>query len=269
MATNLRVGFIGAGRMATALAKGLSSGFTTVDNMIASDVLDVARESISRECGIRTTVSNEEVCAESDVVILAVKPQYLREVVTGIASSLEPRHLLVSIAAGITVAEIQACLDTERRIIRVMPNTPCLVGAGAAGFSLGGTATPDDAALVERMLATVGIAFQVPEPLLDAITGLSGSGPAYVYQFIEAISDGGVRVGLPRDIATKLAAQTVMGAAKMVLETGEHPGPLKDAVTSPGGTTIAGIHELERGGFRAAVMNAVEAATQRSRELGT
>ena len=269
MATITRVGFIGAGRMATALAKGLSTGFTSPDHMIASDVLSAACESIAAETGIRTTESNAEVCAESDVVILAVKPQYLREVVTGIASHLQSRHLLVSIAAGITIADIQACLDTERRVIRVMPNTPCLVGTGAAGFALGGNATPDDAELVKRMLATVGIAFQVPERLLDAVTGLSGSGPAYVYQFIEALSDGGVRVGLPRDIATKLAAQTVMGAAQMVLETGEHPGALKDAVTSPGGTTIAGIHELERGAFRATTMNAVEAATRRSMELGS
>jgi len=149
-----------------------------------------------------------------------------------------------------------------------MPNTPCLVGEAAAGFALGRAASADDAELVESMLQTVGVAMKVEEQLLDAVTGLSGSGPAYVYQIIEALSDGGVRVGLPRNVATSLAAQTVFGAAKMVLETGEHPGALKDAVTSPGGTTIAGLHALERGGLRGTLMNAVEAATEKSKELG-
>jgi len=149
-----------------------------------------------------------------------------------------------------------------------MPNTPCLIGSAACGFAVGGAATDADAQLVQRMLETVGVAMQVPEKLLDAVTGLSGSGPAYVYQFIEALSDGGVRMGLPRDAATRLAAQTVLGAARMVLETGQHPGMLKDAVTSPGGTTIAGLHALEQAGLRAAVMNAVQAATERSIQLG-
>ncbi len=149
-----------------------------------------------------------------------------------------------------------------------MPNTPCLVGVGASGYSLGGGAKTDDGELVRTMLETVGIAVEVAEPLLDAVTGLSGSGPAYAYQIIEALSDGGVRAGLPRHIATRLAAQTLLGAAKMVLDTGEHPGALKDAVTSPGGTTIAGLHELERAGLRAALMDAVVAATDRARELG-
>jgi pyrroline-5-carboxylate reductase len=149
-----------------------------------------------------------------------------------------------------------------------MPNTPCLVGASASAFTPGPTATPDDIALVQRLLDAVGKAFQVPEGQLDAVTGLSGSGPAFVYVMIEALSDGGVRVGLPRDVATALAAQTVFGAAKMVLDTGLHPGLLKDRVASPGGTTIAGLHALERGGLRAALMDAVEAATLRSAELG-
>jgi pyrroline-5-carboxylate reductase len=154
-------------------------------------------------------------------------------------------------------------------LIRIMPNTPCLVGASASGYSAGEAAMPDDVALVDRLMNAVGRAFPVPESLLDAVTGLSGSGPAFVYVMIEALSDGGVRVGLPRQVATALAAQTVFGAAKMVLETGQHPGVLKDMVASPAGSTIAGLQALERGGLRAALMDAVEAATRRSAELGS
>src|SRR5205807_6670554 len=156
----------------------------------------------------------------------------------------------------------------DRRLIRVMPNTPCLVGASASAYTPGESATAEDTALVDRLLNAVGRAFRLPEHLLDAVTGLSGSGPAFVYVMIEALSDGGVRMGLPRDVATVLAAQTVLGSAKMVLETGQHPGVLKDMVASPGGTTIAGLHALERGGLRAAFMDAVEAATKRATELG-
>ncbi len=267
--TSIRVGFIGSGKMATALARGLiSSEFVSADGVVASDVYPAARESFQTETGARTVDENADVVAGSDVVILAVKPQQMGAVLDGISSQLEDRHLVISIAAGLPLSFYEAKLGASRRIIRVMPNTPCLVGETAAGFSVGSSATSEDAALVASLLGTVGLAVQVDEKLLDAVTGLSGSGPAYVYQIIEALSDGGVRVGLPRDVATKLAAQTVLGAAKMVLETGQHPGPLKDAVTSPGGTTIAGIHALERGGLRATLMNAVEAATNRSKELG-
>ena len=187
---------------------------------------------------------------------------------TGLQRHVTPNQLVASIAAGVALKTLCDTLGDETRIIRVMPNTPCLVGASAAAFSVGGTAGEEDSALVERMLSLVGIAFPVAEQLLDAVTGLSGSGPAFVYQIIEALSDGGVKVGLPRDIALKLSAQTVLGAAKMVLETGEHPAALKDAVASPGGTTIAGLHALEIGGLRGCLINAVEAATIRSRELG-
>jgi pyrroline-5-carboxylate reductase len=185
-----------------------------------------------------------------------------------LSGDVRHQSLLVSVAAGVPISTYTQALGGDVRIVRVMPNTPCLVGVGASGYSLGGGANAGDGQLVRRMLETVGIAVEVPEPLLDAVTGLSGSGPAYVYQMIEALSDGGVRVGLPRHIATQLAAQTLLGAARMVLDTGEHPGALKDAVTSPGGTTIAGLHELEKGGLRAALMNAVVAATERARELG-
>ncbi len=186
----------------------------------------------------------------------------------GLRGKFTDNHLLISIAAGVTLTKLEGALPPGARVIRVMPNTPALVGAGASAFALGKSATAADGELAKKLLSAVGIAFQVKESLLDAVTGLSGSGPAYVYQFIEALSDGGVAAGLPRDMATKLAAQTVLGAAKMVLETGQHPGALKDQVTSPGGTTIEGLHELEKGRMRAIVMSAVRAATEKSKKLG-
>jgi pyrroline-5-carboxylate reductase len=177
--------------------------------------------------------------------------------------------LVVSIAAGVRLSTLAEGLGANVRLVRVMPNTPCLVGRGACGFCLGKAATADDGQLVHQLLAAVGIAVEVEEKLLNAVTGLSGSGPAFVYVAIEALSDGGVRAGLPRSAATTLAVQTVLGAAEMVLATGEHPGVLKDRVTSPGGTTIAGLAALESGGFRAALLDAVDAATRRSEELGS
>jgi pyrroline-5-carboxylate reductase len=168
----------------------------------------------------------------------------------------------------VTLAKLQSGLPAGARTVRVMPNTPALVGAGASGFALGANARAADGELAQKLLSAVGLAVPVKESLLDAVTGLSGSGPAYVYQFIEALSDGGVAAGLPREVATRLAAQTVLGGAKMVLETRQHPGVLKDQVTSPGGTTIEGVHELEKGGLRATVMSAVRAASDKSKKLG-
>ena len=265
-----RVGFLGAGRMASALARAwVRSGRIGPSSTLASDPLPAARAGFERDTGCPATADNRAVARHADVLLLAVKPQTVSALLAEIREIVaERRPLVVSIAAGITLGQLAADLGARTRLVRVMPNTPCLVDASASGFAPGEHATEDDIALVQALLDTVGRAFRVPEHLLDAVTGLSGSGPAFVYLVIEALSDGGVRVGLPREIATALAAQTVMGAAKMVLETGQHPGVLKDMVASPGGTTIAGLHELERAGVRGALMNAVEAASRRATELG-
>lgn len=255
--------------MATALAQGfVNAGLVRPPQVFASDVIPAARKAFGAATGARICADNAEVLNNASVIILAVKPQQAAEVLAEIQPLFTPLHLLISIAAGVTLAKMELALPAKARVVRVMPNTPALVGASASGFARGKAATRSDAALAERLLSAVGVAVEVKESLLDAVTGLSGSGPAYVYQFIEALSDGGVAAGLPRDLATKLAAQTVLGAARMVLETGEHPGALKDAVTSPGGTTIEGIHELEKGKLRGTVMNAVRAATEKSRKLG-
>lgn len=265
---NRSIGFIGAGQMATALAKGLiSSNFTTAENVIACDPFPIACEQFEKTTGAKTIDSHSTLLQQAEIIILAVKPQVMADVLKEVSQEVMSKHLVISIAAGVSIETISNLLEGKPRIIRVMPNTPALIGCGAAAFSLGATANAEDAKLVHSLLSTVGMAVEVPEKLLDAVTGLSGSGPAYVYQIIEALSDGGVQAGLPRNIATQLAAQTVMGAAKMVLETGEHPGLLKDQVTSPGGTTIAGIHQLELGGLRGCLMNAVQASAKRSAEL--
>ncbi len=270
MAAKLSIGFLGAGKMATALAKGfVQAGLVTGKQIIASDLYEGARAAFAQEVGAKVTASNIEVVKQAQVLILAVKPDQVAGVLAEIKTAFGAKHLLVSIAAGVPIAKLEAGLNPGARVIRVMPNTPALVGASASAFALGKSATAEDAALAQKLFASVGVALQVKETLLDAVTGLSGSGPAYVYQFIEALSDGGVASGLPRDIATKLAAQTVLGAAKMVLETGQHPGALKDQVTSPGGTTIEGVHELEKGKLRGTVMSAVRAATEKSKKLGS
>jgi pyrroline-5-carboxylate reductase len=269
MSAGTRIGFLGAGKMATALARGwLAAGLTTADRVLSSDPLPAARQSFAADTGFRTTASNREVVEASDLLLIAVKPQTVSGLLSEIRPAVGGRHLVVSIAAGVPLVRLRQGLGSECRLVRVMPNTPCLVGASASAWTPADNAAPADLELVERLLKAVGLAYRLPEHLLDAVTGLSGSGPAFVYLMIEALSDGGVRVGLPRDVATALAAQTVLGAARMVLETGAHPGSLKDAVTSPGGTTIAGLHALERAGVRGAFIDAVEAATERSRELG-
>uniref|UniRef100_A0A6V3K1Q8 Pyrroline-5-carboxylate reductase n=2 Tax=Lotharella globosa TaxID=91324 RepID=A0A6V3K1Q8_9EUKA len=263
-----RVGFIGAGQMATAMARGIvKSKLYPAADIIASDRSKEQRESFAKLVGCSTTEDNKAVAKGSETLILAVKPNIVPYVLAEVKGCLTSSTLVVSIAAGVSLATMEELLPTGTRLARVMPNTPCLVGETASAYALGKNATKDDGKTVEQILQACGKTCRVQEKLLDAVTGLSGSGPAYVYILIEAMADGGVRMGLPRPVALQLAAQTVLGSAKMVMETGEHPGLLKDKVASPGGTTIAGIHALEKGGFRATVMNAVEAAATRSREL--
>lgn len=264
-----RIGFIGGGKMGEALVKGiLKANLSSADKIIVGDTLRERVLLLERETGIKTTQDNKDVVRDADLIILAVKPNTVGDVLKELKGYITGKHLIVSIAAGIPLAFIESSLKPGCRAIRVMPNTPCLVGETAAGFALGKNATEADGKLVSTILSAVGKCFLLDEKLLDTVTGLSGSGPAFVYIVIEALSDGGVKMGLSRDVATKLAAQTVLGSAKMVLESGIHIGELKDFVTSPGGTTIEGIHALEKGGLRVALIDAVEAATLKSKKLG-
>jgi len=266
---DLKIGFIGSGQMARALARGfVESGLVDPDKVSACDLVDDAVKQLTNEiAGLRSIRDAASIVEQSDVIFLAVKPQNVAEVAAETGKLSSEKNLLVSIAAGISLASLIAQFGTQR-VIRVMPNTPALVGRGAAGYALGKGATVDDSRVVKQLLESVGIAFELKESLLDAVTGLSGSGPAYVFTMIEAMSDGGVRMGLPRAVATALAAQTVLGAAELLRSTGEHAAVLRERVASPGGTTIAGLQVLEQHGIRSAFMAAVEAATNRSTELG-
>jgi pyrroline-5-carboxylate reductase len=269
MSSSLRLGFLGAGKMATALAKGfIQAGIVKADSLLASDPYENARVAIAKEAGIGTTARNAEVPAFASVLLLAVKPDQVNDALAEIKPHFTANHLLISIAAGVPTARLEAGLPDGARVVRVMPNTPALVSASASAFAPGKAARPEDNALTEQLFSAVGVALRVKESLLDAVTGLSGSGPAYVFLLIEALSDGGVAAGLPRDVATKLAAQTLFGSAKLLLESGQHPGALKDMVTSPGGTTIDGLHELEKAGVRGALISAVRAASEKSKRLG-
>jgi len=264
-----RIGFIGGGKMAEALAQGIiNASLSSVDKIIASDVDKKRCQILEKDTRIKTTQENKKITSESDIIILAVKPNIIGSILKELKNDITPKHLVVSIAAGIPLGFIESALNKGCRVVRVMPNTPCLVGETAAGYALGKAATRDDGKLVGEILNAVGKSYLLEEKHLDAVTGLSGSGPAFVYTVIEALSDGGVKMGLPRDISTKLAAQTVLGSAKMVLETGMHPGELRDFVTSPGGTTIEGLHALEKGNIRNALIDAVETATKKSKKLG-
>lgn len=271
MQPNLRLGFIGAGQMATALARGfVTKQLVAADRIAAADPFAPSRQRFSEAVpGAAVGNENGSVAHTSDVCILAVKPAQTLAALYEIRDELRSETLVVSIAAGVTLGQLAGALREGTRVVRVMPNTPCLIGRGASAFARGEHATDSDAELVGQLLEAVGTVHEVPEKLLDAVTGLSGSGPAFVYTVIEALSDGGVRAGLPRELAANLAAHTVAGAAEMVLATGEHPAKLRDAVTSPGGTTIAGLEALEAGGLRAALIAAVREATNRATELGS
>jgi pyrroline-5-carboxylate reductase len=269
MALGKKIAFLGTGNMAEALVKGLlRAGTAAAQEIVCTEPRPERREEISKRYGVRCIASNGEATEEADIIVLSVKPQTIDVLLDEIAPAIDHHKLVISIAAGVPISAIARKLGAGVRIVRTMPNTPALVGAGATALARGAHATEDDLAQAKALFEAVGTAVVVEEHQLDAVTGLSGSGPAYVFLAIEALADGGVKVGLARTVAMQLAAQTVMGAAKLVLESGEHPGRLKDQVTSPGGTAIAGVHALELGGLRAALMAAVEAATDRSQELG-
>lgn len=255
--------------MGGALLRGVEKALGSTELSVAlSDVVPAAVESLQASLTCETTSgSPEHVGSVSDVILLAVKPGDIKSLCQSLAT-LQGSRLFISIAAGISLTDLESWLGKQQRVIRSMPNTPALVATGAAAFARGSQATTEDAALATKILGSVGTADEVSEKLLDAVTGLSGSGPAYIYTIIEALADGGVLMGLPRAASLRLAAQTVAGAAKMVLETGKHPGALRDEVTSPGGTTIAGLEQLEAHGLRNALIQAVRKATERSRELG-
>ncbi|MBP7951233.1 MAG: pyrroline-5-carboxylate reductase [Verrucomicrobiales bacterium] len=266
----MKLAVLGCGKMGSALVTGVvASGIVSPADVVLSDVHVGSRQALAAALpGSREASGNLTAAREAEVVLLCVKPSDVECVLRQLAALPESR-LIISIAAGVPLAKLEAACGGRHRLVRVMPNTPALVGKGAAACALGSSSTAADAAWVDRLLSATGICIQVPEKLLDAVTGLSGSGPAYVYLIIEALADGGLLMGLTKEQSLKLAAQTVLGAAQMVLETGLHPAQLRDQVTSPGGTTIAGLAKLEEHGLRAALMEAVKAATLRSRELGS
>lgn len=265
-----KIGFLGGGNMAGALIRGLLHSATVkADQIRASDLKDERLAELRATFGIETTDDNDALVRWSDVIVISVKPQIVDRVLGAIGSGMSSGDLVISIAAGVPIDAIEARLPAGSRVVRAMPNTAAIALAGATAIAPGTHATREDVAVARALFEAVGRCVTLDETLLDAVTGLSGSGPAYVMVIIEALADGGVKVGLGRDTALLLAAQTVYGAAKLQLETGEHPGRLKDMVTSPGGTAIAGLHTLESGGLRRTLIDAVEAAANRSAELGT
>jgi pyrroline-5-carboxylate reductase len=264
-----KIAVIGAGKIGSAIARGiLKAGLVGKEAVVASDVSEALRRAISRDLGIKVTAANLEACDFADIVILAVKPQTIAPVAQEIGNRVGKKKLVVSVAAGVPLARLERHLEPGARVVRVMPNIACVVGAAAAAYAPGAHATSADLEKVGAILDSFGVGMAVEEKYLDAVTGLSGSGPAYVFLFMEALADGGVEAGLSREIALKLAMQTVYGAARMALESDKHLAALKDEVTSPGGTTIAGLYAMERKGFHGIVMDAVVSAARRSQELG-
>ncbi|WP_406656263.1 pyrroline-5-carboxylate reductase [Methanolobus sp. ZRKC2] len=264
-----KLGFIGTGKMGSSLIKGIcDSGIIPSSHIYASDVFEASLKELHDNLHINVSTDNTDIIRDADIIVLAVKPQILKSVLSHIREEISSDKLVVSIAAGVKLEAIEDELKEGTRVVRVMPNIAATVAEAASAISTGRNASVDDADDVLAIFGSVGSSLIVPEHLMDAVTGLSGSGPAFIFPVIEAMADGGVFEGLDRNSAIVLAAQTVLGAAKMVLETNTHPGQLKDMVTSPGGTTIRGVHILEENGTRAAFMNAVIAASNRSKELG-
>lgn len=266
--TDRSVALLGAGNMGQAILRGLiKTGAVPPDRVWVTTRRPERAKALAEAWGVNAAASNREAVEASDVTVLAVKPQILHGVVEEVRSALHDR-LTISVAAGIDTRRLESWLDAPARVIRAMPNTPASIGQGATALARGRYAQDADLAVAEALFQSVGRTAVVDEEHLDAVTGLSGSGPAYIFLIIEAFADAGVKVGLSREVAQELAAQTIMGSAQLLLETGEHPGRLKDRVTSPGGTAIAGLHVLEAGGLRTTIMDAVEAAARRARELG-
>ena len=273
MLTNKKLGFIGGGNMTEALLKGLlASSSVGPKDILVSDLLSDRLEYLNKEYKVKITDDSRKLVQKSDILILAVKPQVVGKVLESISDVVDKHKIIISVAAGISINFIEDILDREGKnkisVIRTMPNTPALVQEGATAICGGGHSSKLDIKIAHHIFKAIGQTVAIEETHMDAVTGLSGSGPAYIFMIIEALSDAGVKVGLSREVSNILTIQTILGSAKLARDGGKHPGELKDMVTSPGGTTISGLHMLEEGGVRTALMNAVERATQRSRELG-
>jgi pyrroline-5-carboxylate reductase len=269
MLSDKRLVIIGGGNMGEAILKGLlMANLIKPPQITVTDLIEARLNYLRQTYAVQASSANGTAVAAADLIILAVKPQDITQTIQDITPVMEEQKVVISIAAGVPTATIERAFGVPRRVVRVMPNTPALVLAGAAGLCAGSHAMPEDLEVARVLFDALGKTVVVPEYLMDTVTGLSGSGPAYIFMLIEALADGGVKMGLTREAALTLAAQTVYGSAKLLLETGLHPGELKDRVTSPAGTTIAGVQALEEGAFRGTVIGAVERATLRSRELG-
>jgi len=271
--TNKKLGFIGGGNMTEALLKGLlASSSVGPKDILVSDLLSDRLEYLNKEYKIKTTDDSRKLVQKSDILILAVKPQIVGKVLESFSDIVDSHKIIISVAAGISINFIEDILNRKGKnkisVIRTMPNTPALVQEGATAICGGGHSSKLDIKIAHHIFKAIGQTVAIEETHMDAVTGLSGSGPAYIFMIIEALSDAGVKVGLSREVSNILTIQTILGSAKLARDGGKHPGELKDMVTSPGGTTISGLHMLEEGGVRTALMNAVERATQRSRELG-
>jgi pyrroline-5-carboxylate reductase len=268
MLAHRRFGFIGGGNLAEALVRGLlASGQTSAAQIRVSDPSDARRAHLEQAYGVATAAENAPVADFAEVIVLATKPGVVVDALASLRQQVTAGDLVVSVAAGIATRTLESELPEGTRVVRAMPNTAAMALAAATALAPGVSARPDDLRLAEALFGAVGRTVIVPESYLDAVTGLSASGPAFVLLVIEALADGGVRSGLPRDVALLLAAQTVYGAAKLQLDTGEHPAILRERVTSPGGTTAAGLHRLESGAVRGSFIDAVYAASERAREL--